>query len=241
MVTIRESLRKFGGALALAAFVVAPASATSSQQLHKKRMVKPLASTPDDLIGSFTPAAADPKLSGAFGRLGSTSDGFRFTPSSAPGSRRAVTVAVRARATTRGDAVRIASIAASAPTISVAPSAYSLGAAVGWKRFAVSGDYGRFDSGLMPGSREMADLAVSYGSGAWSTRVALAAERSAGNSPRMIGTDQSVALDLAGSYALSHNFDVTGGVRYKVQRDRIELSDERRDSQAVYIGTAFRF
>jgi hypothetical protein len=31
-------------------------------------------------------------------------------------------------------------------------------------------------------------------------------------------------------------------VRYKVQQDRLEaLTDARRDSQAVYIGTAFRF
>jgi hypothetical protein len=35
---------------------------------------------------------------------------------------------------------------------------------------------------------------------------------------------------------------VTGGVRYKIQHDRLEpLTDQRRDSQAVYIGTAFRF
>jgi hypothetical protein len=37
--------------------------------------------------------------------------------------------------------------------------------------------------------------------------------------------------------------DVTGGVRYRVARDRLEplAQDDRRDSQAVYIGTAVRF
>jgi hypothetical protein len=31
-------------------------------------------------------------------------------------------------------------------------------------------------------------------------------------------------------------------VRYKIQRDRLQpLEDESRDSQAVYLGTAFRF
>jgi hypothetical protein len=41
---------------------------------------------------------------------------------------------------------------------------------------------------------------------------------------------------------LTRNLDVTGGVRYKIQEDRLQpLADNRRDSQAVYIGTAFRF
>jgi hypothetical protein len=35
---------------------------------------------------------------------------------------------------------------------------------------------------------------------------------------------------------------LTGGVRYNVERDRLTaLQDNRRDSQAVYIGTAFKF
>jgi hypothetical protein len=239
MVAIRGSVKGVSGAIALAALFVAPVSASTSQQLHKKRAIHGV-ELADDMIGSFTPAAGDPKLSGSFGRLGAAADGFRFTPSSAPGSRRAVTVAVRARATTKADAVRIASVAATAPTLGIAPSAYSLGAAIGWQRFAVSGDFSRYEAGLMPGSREAADVALSYGGRSWSTRLAVAGERSL-DTNHLIGAEQSVALDLAGSYALTHNFDVTGGVRYKIQRDQIQLSDERRDSQAVYIGTAFRF
>jgi hypothetical protein len=47
---------------------------------------------------------------------------------------------------------------------------------------------------------------------------------------------------LSPSYQIARNLDVTGGVRYKIQRDRLEpLADQRRDSQAVYVGTAFRF
>jgi hypothetical protein len=35
---------------------------------------------------------------------------------------------------------------------------------------------------------------------------------------------------------------VTGGVRYNIERDRLTtLQDDRRDSQAVYVGTAFKF
>jgi hypothetical protein len=30
-------------------------------------------------------------------------------------------------------------------------------------------------------------------------------------------------------------------VRYNVERDRLAIQDNRRDSQAVYVGTAFKF
>ncbi|MBA3835318.1 MAG: hypothetical protein H0X53_05665 [Sphingomonas sp.] len=49
-------------------------------------------------------------------------------------------------------------------------------------------------------------------------------------------------MDLGGSYALNRRLSVTGGVRYKVEHDRLSaLSDDRIDSQAVYVGTAFKF
>ena len=225
--------------MALALLVVAPLSGAVGATGQRRHVTRAQVLAADNLIGSFTPAAADPKLSGAFGRLGSGASGLRFTPSGTS-ARRPITVAVRARAVTRADAERIAEVAATAPSLSVAPSSYSLGAAIGWRRFAVSGDYGRYQAGLMPGGREIADVALSYGGRSWSTRVALAAERST-DGIRALGSQQSVSLDLGGSYTLSHNFDVTGGVRYRIQRDKIELSDERRDSQALYIGTAFRF
>ena len=46
-----------------------------------------------------------------------------------------------------------------------------------------------------------------------------------------------------GSYSLTRNLDVTAGVRYeRSERERLpRLTDDRRDSQAVYVGTAFRF
>jgi hypothetical protein len=35
---------------------------------------------------------------------------------------------------------------------------------------------------------------------------------------------------------------VTAGLRYQSDRERLaQLKDDRRDSQAVYVGTAFRF
>jgi hypothetical protein len=53
---------------------------------------------------------------------------------------------------------------------------------------------------------------------------------------------RAIRSEVGGSYRLTGNLDVTGGVRYRVQHDRLQpLADERRDSQAVYVGTAFRF
>jgi len=51
----------------------------------------------------------------------------------------------------------------------------------------------------------------------------------------------SYSVDLGGAYSLTRNLDVTAGVRYRSDRDRLTQADARRDSQAVYVGTAFRF
>jgi hypothetical protein len=225
-------------ALAGAAFVAASLSLVPAPAANTLRRGGVSLSTPG-FLGSFTPPAANPRMAAAFARSGFGSGGFHFTPSSAPGSRRAVTVAVRARVATKAEAEaeRTASVAAPA----IAPSAYNLGVSVGWKQFAVSGDLAKIDPGVMPGGREGVDLGVSYTGRQWSTRLQVAADRSLSNQPRLIGSDQTYSVDLGGSYALTRNVEVTGGLRYRSQRDRLEKIDDRRDSQAVYVGTAFRF
>jgi hypothetical protein len=225
-----------GAAFAVASLSLVPALAATSQSLKKRAAVS--LNAPGSL-GSFTPAASNPRVAAAFARNGFGSGGFHFTPSSPPGSRRAVTVAVRARATTKAEAERTAALV-NTPTI--APSAYNLGVSVGWKQFALSGDLAKVDPGVLPGAREAVDLGLSYSGRQWSTKLQVAADRSVGDQPRLIGNDRSYSVDLGGSYALSRNLEVTGGVRYRLQRDRIEsIVDDRRDSQAVYVGTAFRF
>lgn len=187
---------------------------------------------------SFTPSAADPRLAALFARGGLGDGDFRFTPSETRRGNRAVTVAVRAR-TQRGAAV---GTAAPAPTVGLAPIAYNLGVAVGWKRFAVSGDVARVDLAGQPGSREAADVAVSYSLSRFTGRVKAAADRPLANVPQLVDNTRSYSLDVGGSYALTRNLDVTAGMRYRSDRERLtRLQDDRRDSQAVYVGTAFRF
>lgn len=223
------------GALGVAALAAVPAIGAATDRLLTKR------ATPAVMrggIGSFTPAAADPRLAAALTRSGLTSAGFRFTPAaSADGRARAVTVAVRARSS----ASERTSIVA-APSIGIAPVAYNLGIGVGWKRFALSGDVTRIDTGAVPGSREGVDLGVSYNASKWSTRVQVAADRPMGTVPKSINGGESVSLDVGGSFRLTRNLDVTAGMRFKSERERLQnVTDQRRDSQAVYVGTAFRF
>jgi Gram-negative porin len=226
------------GALCVSALVVAPAIGAASDKPFIKRVVT---LAPRIGIGTFTPAAADPRLAAALSRGGMASSGFRFTPVASSGKNRDVTVAVRARAT-RGLSESDAAAPTQTATIGIAPVAYNLGAGVGWKRFALSGDVKRVDTGILPGGREGVDLGVSYNAQKWSTRVQVAADRPVGNLPRAITGGDSVSLDVGGSYRLTRNLDVTAGVRYKSERDRLETPrDDRRDSQAIYVGTAFRF
>ena len=229
----------FGGALlATLALALVPAAAPAAQ-LHRKRIAVPQhsLSIAGDSIGSFA-AAADARFGAGFGRAGFGNSGFRFTPSITPGgSNRRVTVAVRVRSVSAQQAERSATAGALA-----GPYAYNLGVAMGWKRFAVTSDYSRVDLGVLPGSRESADVALSYSGKRWSTRLALGADRPFGETAHLLDGDRAVSVDLGGSYSITNRLDVTGGVRYKMDHETLQyFADNRRDSQAIYIGTAFRF
>jgi hypothetical protein len=229
-----------GALLATLVLALAPTMASGAQS-HRKRVSVPQhsLSIAGDSIGSFTPAAADARFGASFGRAGLASSGFRFTPSITPGgSNRRVTVAVRVRnVSTQQQAERSASGGALAGSY-----AYSLGVAMGWKRFAVTSDYSRVDLGVLPGSRETADVALSYSGKRWSTRLALGADRPIGETAHVLDGEHGVSVDLGGSYSITNHLDLTGGLRYKMEHDTLEyVTDDRRDSQAIYIGTAFRF
>lgn len=236
-------MKRLGGTFAIggtllgaAALLLAPALAATNQVPAKKRP----RGAPSFSIGSFTPAVADPRLAAEFARRGLQPQTFSFTPPSASVNKsKDVRVAVRARTATPAAAIREPSATA---VTAITPTAYNLGLSVGWKGFAISGDVARVQGGPLPGGRDSAEVGVSYRTGRVAGRVSAAAERVDGGVPRITGPEQSYSLDLGGSYSIARNIDVTGGVRYKIDRDRLQpLADDRRDSQAVYIGTAFRF
>lgn len=231
--------------LLAAALVLAPAwTAFAQRNPQQQRMNAPVSGRP---LGAFTPAVADPRLSAMLARRPNNplSTGFSFTPSTAQNERanRGLRVAVRARASTPALASREVGPSAASAVTAITPSSYNLGVSVGWRRFAISGDVAQNDSGLISGVRESARVGISYQPTRRLTgRVAVGAERAEG-AQRLVTGDESYSLDVGGAYSIARNIDVTAGARYRISRDRLDPTsrDDRRDSQAVYIGTAFRF
>lgn len=227
-----------GSAMVVAGLTAMPGSAESQ--------ARSLSLQPTSTIGTFTPASGDPRMARELRRAGISSRGMRFTPSASRQGNRPVTVAVRARASTTAQAERNAELAmatSSTGMTTITPSAYNLGVSVGWRRFAISGDVARIDNAVVPGrSREAADVGVSYSGRSWSTRVQVSADRpTSESSPSLIDNEERVAVDVGGSFSIARNIDITGGIRYQRQHRLEQVDDERRDSQAVYVGTAFRF
>jgi hypothetical protein len=227
---------KLVAAAAAAGLVLTPALATGTQ--GKKRA--PALALSFDPVSSFTPANADPKLAAALSGKTLALTDFKFTPAAAKNRPSQVRVAIRARTV---EPTQLASAPASAIS-QLTPTGYNLGVAVGWRRFAVAGEVAQAkgaDSAL--GGRESAIIGVSYSlSKKLSTRVAVGAERTSGNPLPALRRSDNVSLDAGASYSLSRRIALTGGVRYNVERDRLSaLQDQRRDSQAVYVGTAFKF
>lgn len=228
-----------GASLVALSMTLAPAIAASEQQ-QKKR---PARAEPLFRLGSFTPAIADPRLAAELARRGIQGGSFNFTPASAPRERsRAVRVAVRARAAAPVLAARRATAPSSSQVTAITPTAYNLGVSVGWRSFALSGDVARVQGGVLPGGRKAAEVGVSYSAKKFTGRLEVGADKTDPATPLAIAERDSYMVGVGGSYRIARNLDLTGGVRYKRDRDRLEpLADDRRDSQAVYVGTAFRF
>ncbi len=196
--------------------------------------------------GGFRAAEVDPRLARSITvRALSQGRTFRFTPAATPARMdRSLTVAVRLFSpVARPIVVRGPASASQTAAISIAPTAYSLGAARGYKSFAQNGvsDSRRVD---------MPDLAAYSISGSaksdpsrFSPRIELDEKARAGRSPRTLegqGADQTV--DLGGSYRVTGNMNVTAGVRYSSERNRVDpVVDGKQDNQAVYVGTQIRF
>lgn len=230
---------KLAAALAAAGLVLTPAFAATSSG---KRA--PAVSLSFDSMSSFTPANADPRLAAALAGKSLSLADFRFTPAPAKGRPSQVRVAIRARVNASTEVALAQGGAPTAAVNALTPTSYNLGVAVGWRRFAVSGDVSKVKSADPAfGGRETAVVGVSYSlNNHLSTRVAVGADRATGNPVAGLRQGNNVSVDVGSSYSLSRQIALTGGVRYNIERDRLSaLQDERRDSQAIYVGTAFKF
>jgi hypothetical protein len=244
-VVSRVGGRKGHWAVALAAAsLLLPASVVIAAP-KGKAPVKRAPAVAVSFDGGFTPAQADPRLAAALAGRPALASDFRFTPAASKRRPSQIRIAIRARATSPAQVAASARNVASQPTAAsaLAPATYNLGAAVGWKQFAVSADVARSQAPVPSlTDREGAAVGVSYSVRRFTGRVAASADRPATARPSPIADPTSYALDVGGAFNISRNIAVTGGVKYKIERDRVAtLRDQRRDSQAVYIGTAFKF
>lgn len=191
-------------------------------------------------ISSFTPSIQDPRLSSAYEHAVMNRKGrnFRFTPTSGSMSgRRSITVLVRA------DSAMVAADERSAQPLGITPLAFNLDASRGWRKFALPEMVGR--EPLDPVSSDLSsvkDFTISNGKSRLKANVLLDAKRDVGTAPQTLAGERKLSVDVASSYSLTRNLNVTAGVRYAGPDNRLTpITDQRRDNQAVYVGTIFKF
>lgn len=195
------------------------------------------------LVGRFTPATGDPVLLARYARLSDEARAnFRFTPALPRSENRAVTLVVRARPNRLAvptSAVDTARDGGPQP-IAIAPVTYRLGSAVGYTAFAPSISRESVDISALPAARRPAEAARRPSR--FGADMRLDSRSLPDAAERTLDPDRVYSVDVTGSYRLSRNLDLTAGVRLERENDRLQpLTDERRDSQAVYVGTQFRF
>ena len=132
--------------------------------------------------------------------------------------------------------------ASASPITAITPSSYNLGVSVGWRRFAVSGDVAQADGGLITGTRESAQVGMSYRATRRLTgRVAVGAERAEGSRADPPRTRPIRSTSAAPSRSPATSTSPPAPATASPATGSIRSRDDRRDSQAVYVGTAFRF
>ncbi|MBB3764783.1 hypothetical protein [Sphingomicrobium lutaoense] len=235
---------KAGRVALLASLAVATAALTIPAGAREKAASAPPVSVKFDR--SFTPAGADPRLAATFAKRGQLPN-FSFTPAASKKRGAPVRVVVRggsdAPAVTGNRTAEAVSRSNAVSTMN--PSNYNLGVAVGWKRIGVSGDVQKREANdPRIANRESAVVGVSYNLKRFTGRLSVAADRDVSTVAPAIRPTDSYALDVGGEVKITRNLAVTGGVRYRIDQERIDTNlaeDRRQDSQAVYIGTAFKF
>jgi hypothetical protein len=231
------------GLLALPSAVLAFSNRFETRQSSESLPAKKLISPPSAIAANL--AAAFPA------HLLNKHNIFQFTPAGiANRPERSVTVAVRLdprledTILVRGVPRRVAKAGPETVELQLAPTAFSLGVARGYHSFAQN---------LVPSApirtSDMPDLASLKGSivqssdgpSRFNPKILLDQKQATGRAPRTFSGAEEV-VDVGGSYRVTRNLDVTAGLRYSQEHDRLRpLTDKKKDNQAVYVGTQFRF
>ncbi len=244
-----RALKMVGGAaIAAAALAVAPVAVAAANVGTPSREAALSA-----LAGRFTPAKGEPALLARYAAISTEARrSFSFTPALSRVPNREVTLVRRAMpmrslagALPAALPTRVAS-APGAPAINIAPVSYRLGSAIGFTRFA-SPDIDQatnVDISALPQARRPVDPTQRpsrFGGDLEVAQPALAAPTRS-RAGRTLDAERPVEVDVTGSYRLTRNVDITAGVRLRREDDRLApITDARQDSQAVFVGTQFRF
>ncbi|WP_298282168.1 hypothetical protein [Novosphingobium sp.] len=211
-------------------------------------------------IGSFTPASVDERLASQITvRALKSGKLFRFTPAGSDSRpNRSVTVAVRvdslnSPAFSVRQSVTEGNAPAAASAVRIAPMAFNLGMARGYASFAsptapslvtatASSGLGNMQRIAMPDLAKFKVATPPSKPSRFAPRIEAEGRDQAGRAPHTLEGQGDYQVDLGGSYRLTRNLNVTAGVRYSPERDRLlPLTDGKQDNQAVYVGTQFRF
>jgi hypothetical protein len=198
----------------------------------------------------FTPASVDPEFAARVADK-ARARGIRFTPAGATpvAGERTVTVAVRVDSEeARAISVRktIDAVPGRGVGLSgVETSRFQLGAARGYKSFArpfelptevrrmALPDLSQFEPARPKAEDKPSRL---------QPRIELEDREVAGRSPNTLDSLAAQTVGVGGSFRLSPNLNVTAGVRYSQERERLDpLTNSVQDSQAVYVGTQIKF
>jgi hypothetical protein len=200
-------------------------------------------------LNTFTPSGVDSRLAAKFSASRAAANGrFPFTLAGSGTSRnRTIIVAARANSQLTAGAVSVRSaIAAADPGagngIRLSSVDYRLSSSKGWQGFALP---------TAPKLTAKVPL-TELGNGGFnldekkpskfSTNIRLDQNREVAPPARGSAAAAEYKLDVGGSFSISRKIDVTAGVQYKSDSDRmVPRADSRKDSEAVYVGTKIRF
>jgi hypothetical protein len=199
----------------------------------------------------FTPASVDPQLAAFVAGRADNGHTMRFTPAGvAEQGKGSLTVAVRvdsetAHAIQVRSAIDAAQDQMAGSAVHIVSARYNLGLARGFESFAQPSVLSKnlTDAALPDLSSYSSATPLAAEPSRFASHVALAHEERPGVAPRTREALGEQSVDLATSYRLTRNLNVSAGVRYSQERDRIAPVNDpsSQDSQAVYIGTQFRF
>jgi hypothetical protein len=213
-----------------------------------------------NFLDTYTAAGVDLKLAAKFKRQKSDRNAviaknaaFVFTPAGINRSAaRTMTIATRIDSPLSANAISVRNVARAVEpgivnTVQLNQTDYSLKAARGWQGF-------KLPTAARPALKApVADIAVASGnfklddkapvkSSRFKTDVKLDKAREAAPSLRGNAAVGEYNFGLESSFSLSRRIDLTAGVRVNSERDRVTPTvDERKDNEAVYVGTKIRF